>query len=65
MSIPFTGQLSKSAGAIAAIAKQLKYMSLQPVSKITFQFDPFGQNAKMTRLVLQFYFYFKDSLYPV
>ncbi|XP_044003829.1 39S ribosomal protein L53, mitochondrial [Aphidius gifuensis] len=54
MSISFTGRLSRSAGEIAAIAKQIKIMSLQPVSKLTVRFDPFAENVKMTRNLLHY-----------
>lgn len=54
MSIPFSGRLTRSAGAISAIAKQIKIMSLQPVSKLTVRFDPFAENVKMTRNLLHY-----------
>ncbi|XP_057332471.1 39S ribosomal protein L53, mitochondrial [Microplitis mediator] len=49
MSIPFTGRLSRSAGLLGAIGKQVKLLNLQPTKKITVQFDPFYEKVKPIR----------------
>ncbi|XP_011877055.1 PREDICTED: 39S ribosomal protein L53, mitochondrial [Vollenhovia emeryi] len=58
MSIHFSGTLTRSAGAISAIMKQLRRVNLKPVSKIDVRFDPFDARAKETR---DFLFYFSGS----
>ncbi|XP_011176399.1 39S ribosomal protein L53, mitochondrial [Solenopsis invicta] len=49
MSIPFAGGLPRHSGVVAAIAKQLKRVSLKPVNKIDVRFDPFDKRTKPTR----------------
>ncbi|XP_030766895.1 39S ribosomal protein L53, mitochondrial [Sitophilus oryzae] len=49
MSIYFSGSLTRSAGLISAICKQLNAVNLQPVKKIQVQFDPFHHNAVTAR----------------
>ncbi|EZA48200.1 hypothetical protein X777_14115 [Ooceraea biroi] len=51
MSVPFSGTLTRSAGVISAIVKQLKLLSLKPVKRIDVRFDPFHGRVKHTRLV--------------
>lgn len=53
MSIPFTGTINSWSGGISsAIAKEARKLSLKPVKKITFQFDPFLKESEQTRLDL-------------
>ena len=52
MSLPVTGSLSRSAGLISAIAKNLRLLNLKAAKRITISFDPFGQNVKETRYVI-------------
>ena len=49
MSIPFSGTLTRSGGVTAAIAKQLKKVSLQPVKQVAIKFDPFHDKIEETR----------------
>lgn len=50
MSIPFTGTINSwSGGVSSAIAKEARKLSLKPVKKITFQFDPFLKESEQTR----------------
>ncbi|CAB0039706.1 unnamed protein product [Trichogramma brassicae] len=52
MSILFNGTRTRSAGLISALAKQIKLVNLQPLSKITVRFDPFHEQALETRSFL-------------
>ena len=49
MSILFNGTRTRSGGIIDALAKQIKQVNLQPLSKITVRFDPFHEQALETR----------------
>ncbi|XP_065202574.1 uncharacterized protein mRpL53 [Planococcus citri] len=49
MALKFTGTRTRSAGIFDAIRKQLKSLTLEPAKKVTFQFDPFEQNATSMR----------------
>lgn len=49
MSIYYSGTLSRSAGIISAITKQIKSVNLKPVKKIEVKFDPFHPNAVTAR----------------
>ncbi|XP_046383896.1 39S ribosomal protein L53, mitochondrial [Ischnura elegans] len=49
MSVPFSGTLSRSAGLVSAITKQLKNVNLKPVKQISVAFDPFHHNAASIR----------------
>uniref|UniRef100_A0A1B6LTP7 Large ribosomal subunit protein mL53 n=1 Tax=Graphocephala atropunctata TaxID=36148 RepID=A0A1B6LTP7_9HEMI len=50
MSVPFTGVVnSRSGGVIGAIAKEARTLSLKPVKRIVFQFDPFVEESVHTR----------------
>lgn len=49
MALKYTGTGTRSGGIFQAIAKQVKTISLEPVKKITFKFDPFGDNANGVR----------------
>lgn len=49
MSLPRTGSLSRSAGLISAVAKNLRLLNLKAVKRITVSFDPLGENVKETR----------------
>lgn len=48
MSIPYSGRIGFG-GYWGAINKQLKVISLKPVKKVVFKFDPFLEEAKQTR----------------
>lgn len=48
MSIPYSGRIGFG-GYWGAISKQLKVLSLKPVKKVVFKFDPFLAEAKETR----------------
>lgn len=48
MSVPFSGRIGYG-GYWGAINKQLKVISLKPVKKIVFKFDPFLEEAQQTR----------------
>ncbi|XP_031618560.1 uncharacterized protein LOC116337803 [Contarinia nasturtii] len=52
MSLPATGSLSRSAGLISAIAKNVRLLNLKAVKRITVSFDPFVENVKQTREVV-------------
>lgn len=49
MSVPFSGSLSRSGGISSAIAKEARLLSLKPVKRVTFEFDPFLKEAEHTR----------------
>uniref|UniRef100_A0A1B6EMK7 Large ribosomal subunit protein mL53 n=1 Tax=Cuerna arida TaxID=1464854 RepID=A0A1B6EMK7_9HEMI len=50
MSVPFTGVVgSRSGGVMSAISKETKNLSLKPVKRIVFQFDPFVEESVHTR----------------
>lgn len=49
MSIPFSGSWSRSGGISSAISKQLRTVTLKPVKRIVFKFDPFHQNVLSIR----------------
>ncbi|XP_050726070.1 39S ribosomal protein L53, mitochondrial-like [Eriocheir sinensis] len=58
MALPwhYHGSLTRSAGLYSALGKQAKLLSLKPVAKIEFTFDPFTENAVVVRN-LSNYFY--------
>lgn len=49
MALKYTGTGTRSGGIFQAIKKQLNSLSLEPAKRITFQFDPFEQNAPSMR----------------
>ncbi|KAL1506672.1 hypothetical protein ABEB36_005995 [Hypothenemus hampei] len=49
MSIYYSGSLTRSAGVLSAIQKQLKVVNLKPVKRIKVKFDPFHQSAVVAR----------------
>uniref|UniRef100_A0A023FA81 Large ribosomal subunit protein mL53 n=1 Tax=Triatoma infestans TaxID=30076 RepID=A0A023FA81_TRIIF len=49
MSIPFSGTVKLSGGLSAAIYKQVKSVTLKPVKRIVFKFDPFHEKTEQTR----------------
>lgn len=50
MSVPFSGRVGRrSAGVIGAINKEARQLSLKPVKRIVFQFDPFLNESQQTR----------------
>lgn len=51
MSIYYSGSLSRSAGVISAISKQINLMNLKPVKTIEVKFDPFDPKAITARYV--------------
>jgi hypothetical protein len=51
MSIAFSGCRSNGSGLIGAISKQIKFVKLEPITKITVRFDPFNKKTMETRLV--------------
>lgn len=52
MSIYYSGVFTRSSGIYSAIGKQLKAVSLKPVKRIVYTFDPFQTNVKTIRFVL-------------
>lgn len=51
MSISFTGTINSWSGGISsAIAKEARKLSLKPVKRVVFQFDPFLKESDQTRL---------------
>ncbi|KAK9504778.1 hypothetical protein O3M35_008966 [Rhynocoris fuscipes] len=52
MSIPFSGTIKLSGGLPAAIYKQLKSVTLKPVKRVQFKFDPFHEKVEQTRYFL-------------
>nr|ABM55606.1 hypothetical protein [Maconellicoccus hirsutus] len=49
MALKYTGTGTRSGGIYHAIKKQLDLLNLEPAKRITFQFDPFGDNALSMR----------------
>lgn len=49
MSVPFSGSLSRSAGLVSSLGKQVKSLNLKAVKRITISFDPFTENVVATR----------------
>lgn len=50
MSVPFSGVVGKlSPGISGSIFKEAKALSLKPVKRIVFQFDPFLKESEETR----------------
>lgn len=49
MSVPFAGTLTRSGGILPAIAKQIKLLNFKAIKRVTVKFDPFHQNANITR----------------
>ena len=49
MSIVFSGRRGRSRGLISAVIKQVKLVNLQPLSKVTVQFDPFHKEVHNAR----------------
>lgn len=49
MSIPYSGTVSRSAGLLAAVGKQVKLINLRAAKRITVTFDPFSENVVPTR----------------
>lgn len=49
MSIYYSGVFTRSGGIGAAIAKQVKLMSLKGVKRVTVKFDPFDETSNATR----------------
>lgn len=47
------GAVSRSAGIVSAIQKQVKLINLKAVKRITITFDPLHENAVETRYVIQ------------
>jgi len=45
MSISYSGTISRSAGLVSAIGKQVKAMNLRGVKRVTISFDPFHEKA--------------------
>ncbi|KAG0726742.1 39S ribosomal protein L53, mitochondrial [Chionoecetes opilio] len=57
MALPFLyhGAITRSAGIFSALAKQCSLLSLKPVKKIEFTFDPFAENAVVVRNALDYF----------
>ncbi|XP_054269335.1 39S ribosomal protein L53, mitochondrial-like [Macrosteles quadrilineatus] len=49
MAVRFSGSICRSGGITSAIAKETRKLSLKPVKRIVFQFDPFVEESKHTR----------------
>lgn len=50
MSVTFSGIInSRSGGVISAINKEAKKLSLKPIKRIVFEFDPFLEESHPTR----------------
>jgi len=50
MAVRFSGSVGKTSGGIqSAIAKETRALSLKPVKRIVFQFDPFVEGSKQIR----------------
>ncbi|XP_065566932.1 large ribosomal subunit protein mL53-like isoform X2 [Artemia franciscana] len=49
MSIPFSGRLTRGPGLLGYISKEVASVSLKPVKKIVFRFDPFREPARPIR----------------
>lgn len=58
MSISNSGTVTRSAGLVAAIAKQTRLMNLKAAKRITVTFDPLHENAKEMRYVIDFHWIF-------
>lgn len=54
MALVFTGTRTKSGGIHCAIRKQLNISTLKPVKRVTFKFDPFGNNPREVREFMLF-----------
>ncbi|CAH1405258.1 unnamed protein product [Nezara viridula] len=54
MSVPFQGVLKRSGGITAAIAKQLRTLTLKPVNKVSIKFDPFHHKIEQTRYFMHY-----------
>ncbi|XP_042887360.1 39S ribosomal protein L53, mitochondrial-like [Penaeus japonicus] len=57
MALPYTvsGTLSRSAGLVAAIAKQSKILNFKPAKKIEFSFDPLRERVVSARCALSIF----------
>lgn len=53
MSIPYSGTIRRSEGVVSAIGKQLKGVNLKAAQRITVKFDPFSDNVRHTRYIVQ------------
>jgi len=49
MAVRFSGAIGTSGGEFSAIAKQARVLSLKPVKRIVFKFDPFVKESEHTR----------------
>nr|BAN21006.1 mitochondrial ribosomal protein L53 [Riptortus pedestris] len=54
MSIPFAGALKRSGGVSEAISRQLKSVTLKPVKRVSFKFDPFHERVVETRYFMHY-----------
>ncbi|KAG5678565.1 hypothetical protein PVAND_008228 [Polypedilum vanderplanki] len=49
MSVPYSGVFTRSGGVMSAVAKQLKMLNFKAVKRVTVKFDPFHEQAHITR----------------
>ncbi|BES92348.1 unnamed protein product [Nesidiocoris tenuis] len=54
MSLLYTGAIGFSGGLLSAVSKELRTLSLKPVKRVIFQFDPFHEKVEQTRLLMYY-----------